>query len=612
VALSGSDELEENLYDLRDRDTASNTGSAKRTAVTDGDQALFNVVKHRRKSPSMTEYSEMKQRILALERQLAASSTNGDETSISGRLTGTDTRSDLGVIFENGIQDSVDQQEIIPELCSRTWAEFMNKNTTENKEYAIEVLLPEPDYYNQKKTTAKPDRKHGKSRGAVSTANNKTEAKHPERPSGQNAIPSRIRINSTPILKTLKTLDERIDATASMLMMRPFKFLVHFEPQIKEAVRLLEQPITRPEMNTFPPGLENGNTSDPTLMRHEESFLAREKEVRQETLEHMRCVLTFMDRYIRPTLAHLEDKSNTKIEFLNLWYIFKPGDDIHMPLRVQDTSVTVDALETTPETFQSRYNQLWRVTGTSGGRPNLAAAQSRNLSLRSNPFRVSCYYIDFHGRYYRPTVHRFEIMPFKGERDITSLEFYPARYMDATHQKETLKAQLEKGKVVFDSMARSFTHFFYSGPTLMVRPCGCKIEDGPPIQEHIESEVIVDFKMTLRKYPSWQPPREPWKDPVIERGELEETNPVQYWTDQRRTRLESTEYDQVYNDYFIDRERATIFRDKETIFAPIPSGWLSNESMVPDNDIMLYPGRVFAFVLRTRTFGKSSSVKGLL
>jgi len=197
-------------------------------------------------------------------------------------------------------------------------------------------------------------------------------------------------------------------------------------------------------------------------------------------------------------------------------------------------------------------------------------------------------------------------MPFKGERDITSLDFYPARYMDVD-----LKAHFEIGDEIFDGMAHSFTHFFYSGPTLMVQPCGCSIQNGPTIQEHIESEVIVDFKMALRKHPSWQPPREPWKDPVIERSELQETFPVQYWNDQGRAKLESSEYDQVYNDYFIDRERATIFRNNEQIFAPIPSGWLSNRSMIPEKDILLLPSRVFAFVLRTRTFGKPPFRKAL-
>ena len=278
-----------------------------------------------------------------------------------------------------------------------------------------------------------------------------------------------------------------------------------------------------------------------------------------------------------------------------------------MPLKTVDNSLTTEILNITPETFQTRYNQCWRVTGTSGGRPNLTTAQNRNVSLKSNPFKVDCYYIDFHRKYFRPTVHTFEITPFKGERDITDLDFYPSRYMKVSQLEQTLKGQVERGNIIYDSLKRSFTHFFYDGPTLMVHPCGCPLKDGPATQEHIESEVIVDFKMALGKHPSWQPEREPWKDPVIERRELQETFPVQYWTDPGRNKLGSSEYDQVYNDYFIDRERATTFRNNEQIFSLIPSGAASNEDMVPEKDGKLLPGRVLAFVLRTRTFGKALS-----
>ncbi|KAJ9616702.1 hypothetical protein H2200_000421 [Cladophialophora chaetospira] len=550
----------------------------------------------------MSGYSELMQRILVLEQQLASSSNNDDGISMAGKLAGAEVKADLGVIFENGIKDNADQQQILPLSCERTWSDFMNKHTSDSHEYALEILPEEPDYYHRKKILASLERKHGKSRGAVAAANTKTDPKPSPSSSRQRPIPNRIRINSTSILKTLKTFDEHIDATASLVMLRPFKFLVHYERQIRDAVQLLEQESIERESNTSLAVSEHSTSYQLSPNVHGIAISPEEKEIRQENLQHMRCLVDFIDRYIKPTISRLEDISYGKIHFLDLWYLFKPGDDINMPLKVQDTSIAVDAVASTPETFNSRYNQLWRVTGTSGGRPNISVAQSRNMSLRSNPFRVDCYYIDFHGRYFRPTVHTFEIMPFKGEIDITSLDFYPTRYLGVTQQQEMLQGHLERGKSTFEAMAHSFTHFFYSGPTLMKHPCGCRMQDGPTIQEHIESEVIVDFKMALRKHPSWQPEREPWKDTVIERRELQETFPVQYWNDRGRTKLESTEYDQVYNDYFIDRERAIIFKNNEQIFAPIPSGWIDNKSMLPDKDIKLLPSRVFAFVLRTRTF----------
>ncbi|KAI1616221.1 hypothetical protein EDD36DRAFT_461111 [Exophiala viscosa] len=601
LSTRDNEEFDENLWDLGERDAASNIESGKKLAATDGDGSLFSAVRHRRTNPSVSEYSEMKQRILALERQLASSSNN-EEDGMADKVRGADAQNEFEAILENGSEASAEQQKIIPQLCERTWSDFMNKHTGEKIEYALEILADDPEYYYQKSPTAKPDKRYGESRGAVAVADSKIDPKTSKLADGERPVPNRIRINSTLILKTLKNLDEHIDATGPMVMMRPFKFLVHYELQIKDSIRVMEQQLDVPETNTTSNGSRNGTFYAPLSMTREVLGLSKEKETQEETLQHMRCLADFMDRYVKPTVSRAEGTSNGKIQFKDLWYIFKPGVDIHIPLRAQDTSVTVDAMGITPETFQSRYNRLWRVTGTSGGRRNLSAAQTRNASLKSNAFKVDCYYIDFHGRYFCPTVHTFEIAPFKGDRDIASLDFYPARYMEISQQQQTLEEHVEKGKVIFDAMAHSFTHFFYSGPTLMVHPCGCPIRDGPTIQEHIESEVIVDFKMALRKHPSWQPQPELWKDPVIERRELQETFPVQYWTDHGKTKLESTEYDQVYNDYFIDRERSTIFKNNEQIFAPVPIGWSSNESMIPEKDILLLPSCVFAYVLRTRTF----------
>ena len=148
-----------------------------------------------------------------------------------------------------------------------------------------------------------------------------------------------------------------------------------------------------------------------------------------------------------------------------------------MPLKIKDTSINADGVEVSPETFYSRYNQAWRVTGVSGGRSNISAAGDRHTSLKPNPFKVDCYYIDFHGRFYRPTVHSFEISPYLGKRRITDLPFYPLKFMDTKRRLKQQEDMLDRGQLVFAAMAKS-AHFFYRGPTLMCQPCGCKIDDG--------------------------------------------------------------------------------------------------------------------------------------
>jgi hypothetical protein len=592
------------VFEAHERSVASI--SYYRAAGGEGEGSIFSAMRHRKSTPATSDNSEMKQRLAALETKLAALASNKDSASLAGQNIASNFQKDLGLIFENGLnEDALDQLQIVPGMCEKSWSDFMNKQVDDNKEYGIEILVGEPDYYHKERAAVRAERRFGKSRKVPTTTTNDVSSPIlPERADKQRTMPSRIRINSTLILKTLRNLDEHIDATASLVMLRPFKFLVHYKDQIEDLIRSLEHQLAEPEQYAAVGSSETPASSDPTSSLHEREIRFRDTENRQETLQHMRCLADFLNLYIKPTVSRLQDSTDSKVLFSDLWYLFRPGEDIYMPLKGQDTSVNVDGMGITPETFHSRYNQWWRVTGTSGGRPNIAVAQNRSASLRVNSFKVDCYYIDFHGRFFHPTVHTFEIMPFVGERDISSLDFYPARYLKASQKEQRIEGD-HNSKLIFEAMAHSFTQFFYSGPTLMVHPCGCKLQGGPTVQEHIESEVIVDFKMALRKKSSWQPPQESWKDPVVERHELQETSPLQYWADHRRSKLQSTEYDQVYNDYFIDRERAMIFRDNEQIFAPIPSGWLSNESMIPEKDIVLLPSRIFAFVLRTRTFGKS-------
>lgn len=583
--------------------------SIERATATEEEEPVFGVARARRANPlvSTTHFkqaiSEMKERILLLERQLASASSIEDQAGFIDNISATNPTRDIKVMFENSVKDGFDQQQMIPQLYDRSWSDFMNKRAGEKYEYAIEVLVGEPEYHRPTKDTERIDRRQGNNRSLRPGSEIRMDLISSGRGDEAIVVPERIRINSPWILHILAGIDKHIDAAGPIVMLRPFKFLIHYENQIKDSIRVLENQPNGPETTIPPDQSAESLTSEPSSKTYEVSTASQDIETRQLTLQHMRCLTEFIDRYIKPTVDRLENNSDGKIQFRDLWYIFRPGENIYMPLRLPRGPVSLDAAMTTPEIFQDRYNMMWRVTGTGGGRPNLSVGQSRNASLKPNPFKVNCYYIDFDGKYFCPTTHTFSIMPFKGKRDITSLDFFPVRFLKAAQH--TIKDHLTKGKAIFDNIA-TFTHYYYAGPTLAAQPCGCPIQDGPLHQEHVESEVIVDFRMTLIKNPSWRPKPVLWKAPPVERRELLERHPVRYWNDHERAKLVNTEYDHIYDDYHIDRESATTFRNNEQIFAPIPSGSLSNESMVPEKDVLLLPGRVFAFVLRTRIFGKSS------
>ena len=469
------------------------------------------------------------------------------------------------VTFENGGMNETDDLPVIPRLVERSWSEFVNKCITDGCEHAIEVLVGEPVYRSSTKGLVKSYNKRGKERFWQPEAHLNQDPATSSSAPGFVSVPERIRINSPRILNALAAIDPSIDATEPIVMLRPFKFLLYHEGQIRAGgVRL------------------------------------QDTDESQENAKHMQCLGEFIDKYIKPTNDRCDTGSYSKVRFCDLWYLFITGENIYMPLRsLQKEAVTVDAMKAAPETFQTRYNMIWRLIATGGGRSNISDAKDRHKSLRPNPFSVNCYYIDFDGKYFCPIIHTFSIMPFKGEKEITSLEFYPVRYMQAS-----VSEPMHKGKMTFESIASSFTHFYYEGPTLVVHPCGCPLQKDPLHQENVESEVIVDFRMALLTNPSWRPKAPLWKHPPVERGELVEKTPVRVWKDSSRTKLVRSDHDHVYDDNQIERELSAAVRNRERIFAPVPSGWLSNESMLPENDVGLLPGRVYGFVLRTRTYGE--------
>ena len=545
--------------------------------------------------------SEMKQRLLQFEMKLASSSSNVDHAGANGETSISDSAHDARVMFQNHTNVGFNQQQFVPKMCDKSWSDFMNKDAEESSEYAIEILVGEPDYHRPKKATEKPDKRSTKSRNLRSDAGLAMDSKSQELVAEESSIPERIRINSPWILNTLTSIDKTLDATGPIVMLRPYKFLIHYERQIRESISLVQQETYGHEKPASDHPYEE-SLHFPSTSSNELPAASQDTEHRRLTVLHMTCLIDFINQYIKPTVTRFENSVDGKIRFRDLWYIFKPGDDILMPLRHPRGRVSFDAVITAPEMFQSRYNMIWRVTGTGGGRINLSNAQSRNGSLKINAFKVNCYYIDFDGKFFCPIIHTFSIMPFKGEQDITSLDFFPFRFLKEAQN--TMKKHLDAGNETFKKIT-TFTHYYYVGPTLVVQPCGCPVQKEPLHQEHVESEIIVDFKTTLIKHPNWRPKPFVWQIPPVERRELQEKTPVRYWNDMTKGKLEHAEHDHIYDDYYIDNERATIFKNNEPIFEPVPSGWLINESMVPERDLLLMPGRVFAFILRTRTFGRS-------
>jgi hypothetical protein len=593
-------------FDSREQGHASQYESLESAFDLDNDAPMSEFSKSqggRRDSVSnlARTIAALKAQILMLEKRTGSAPRTIDVAAGSEILSQKDSIRSTNVTFANGIGDGSDPTRMIAECREKTWSDFQNKQETNEGECVIEILVGEPDYWPSTKASNKAGKKSVKERFFKTEAPNHVAHAPAPRVNGILPVPERIRINSPLILSTLASIDNTIDLMGPVVMLRPFKFLLYHDNQIKEAVHGLQDRLedlvhTTDEDTTRLPS----RTATIPAEMEEFSMSRNDSEDLKATIEHMRCLCDFIDKYLLPINDRLDKSTGGRISFSNLWYLFRTGEDIFMPLRsLRKKSVSVEAITAAPETFQSRYNMIWRVIGTGGGRPNIATAKNRNASLRPNPFVVNCYYIDFDGKYFCPIIHTFSIMPFKGEKDITALDFYPIRFMET--DLKAMRENLNRGTTTFASITRSFTHFYYSGPTLTVQPCGCELGKEPVHQENVESEVIVDFRMSLLKYPSWRPKAPIWKHPPMDPRELQENVPVRVL---KGNQIIDSDRDHVYDDYHIEKELSIAIRNKERIFSPVPSGWTSNESMVPEEDVMLLTARVFAFVLRTRTFGK--------
>lgn len=355
----------------------------------------------------------------------------------------------------------------IPEVRRMKWPEFKNKFKDAKNMYAIEALVGEVKYWYQKATQLHP--KHLKE---IST-NPKEAVK-------------RIRINSLPIIKILSDVTDFEWSEDPRVLIYPFKLLVDRGSDIRKHMERLESkwisvdedvpsaadpsvPGAKSMANNvedYQPSpkiinVDVGSGGDRNPSKDSDAIKTTQNESRKVDIEdHMdsleafrdlRCLVQFMDEQITPVVARIKDSSRTRIAFQDLWHLFRPGDDIFIPRhsagdRPSETSDQPAGEPTqTSHKRNDRYQEDWRIISCGGGRANLSSEDDDDAmvpKLKVNQFTMQAYYVDFNGKVFGPAAHSFGIKPFDGERDITSLEFYPSRFLHNAEERRTqLKAR---------------------------------------------------------------------------------------------------------------------------------------------------------------------------
>lgn len=216
--------------------------------------------------------------------------------------------------------------------------------------------------------------------------------------------------------------------------------------------------------------------------RDEDEGKANDLTKSSTALEHLKCLLKFVDSSVVAKRDYLNGPQCRKVFFSDLWQLFRPGVEV----------------------IGSDGKQAYKVIGVTSAKHRIApawerwwspSADRRNADQKKSAFSVTCVYIDFDGKNIGPVQKSFDFKRFDGEREVTSLEIYPLRfhpvrrseYSDAewrelesypTQERYRQKLILRGAKFL---EVAGVKHMYYAGPTLEVK-------------DEVESPVVIDFE----------------------------------------------------------------------------------------------------------------------
>lgn len=337
----------------------------------------------------------------------------------------------------------------------------------------------------------------------------------------ESKVLHRIRIHSAYILKQLSKLTDFDNVTERPLVFfRPFRILVHLQPQMREILADLRKKWEETS-NTA----TNDTQEDVELESSDPDFGSIELLDSKHALDHMEVYVKFIDDQVMVLGRQFTapNSNQTKIAFDDLSYLFREGQYVYRPL--PSSKGKSAGANSTSSSMSSTYQQLWRVYSTVipyvADDPEDAALADLNnngeqvdsdcaadaadeyIANMDNAFQIFCYYIDFDGQSYCPAHQCISIKKYEGERTIKSLPIYPTTYLGDEHAvKEVLDKHQKLGEDFMGYIRQR--HVYHFGWTVSHHPTGASIIDGEKYPEFIDSEFIIDFQEAYQTSPFWK------------------------------------------------------------------------------------------------------------
>jgi len=314
------------------------------------------------------------------------------------------------------------------------------------------------------------------------------EPKMPQREgdSGQAPLPERIRIYSPQLLRIFNGFGcDIVTDGRAITFLRPFRFLVYYNLQLRELAAKLERKFT--DFNITNDSATTGALPvAENLAKTQESKAGVESDAEDEdendldentsspaALLHLRCLLQFMDTDIKAKMKWIALPQCQKVSFSDLWHLFKPGDEV----------------------IDQKEKQAYRITRVTIPEHKTIAPWHRFMSGENTgepaerPVEISCVYIDFDGEKLGPVIKIFEIPKFGGDKAVASLPIYPLRFAKDKNLEEKL---VKRGQMLLDVI--HVKPMYYTGLTIDKR-------------DEVDSQVVIDFAEAFaeERNKSWKP-----------------------------------------------------------------------------------------------------------
>ncbi|KAK3344240.1 hypothetical protein B0T25DRAFT_321666 [Lasiosphaeria hispida] len=483
--------------------------------------------------------------------------------------------------------------------------------------FAIDILDGEPDvsferpvYYNYWAPSG--------SKAATKPRLNVPKVASDQAP-GQRPIAERVRINSKHILRLLSKIHGE-DVTSdrdSLVMIRPYKSLAYYDKAIRAKLLELQAEFgpkddNAPAPSASPAEASKETDSAPTAAPPEEGGAAKNAEAPDEwtfsllAYQHLKCLVQFMDEQIHEKIAYLESDRCKTVAFTDIWYLFKPGDEV----------------------VDQTLRQAYRVVNVSSPGhtvfpPWRTKWDKQAKAKEETPVILVCVYIDFDGKNLGPRVRKVRIPRYDNEKTVTTLEVFPLRFAEQRIRAQASKRDDEPKMSLRDTLVKrgrsfmdmtGFKHMHYSGLTLDTR-------------DEVDSNVVVDFQEAFSYFQNHKRAAEQGRvDPDIAadwqldwQPELRNLVGEQLDTEFEHEMCTAECCKAGTSEEYHKDSNGEIKRNRDYIQSLMPEGRgepppsiyirslqeiKSQEDELSDSDFLIMSYRVFAFVLRSRKWAQ--------